>query len=105
MGVQVATELRQLREKVAVRHVQRGGHEANIRPAWGPAPRERRQSTRMRVIVEVGRAWASRFIEVQGIDRAMALAAQAFSALIPLLIVVTALVPRDDELDFADGVI
>jgi membrane protein len=59
----------------------------------------------MHLLAGLGRAWASRFIEVQGIDRAMALAAQAFSALIPLLIVVTALVPRDDELDFADGVI
>ena len=53
----------------------------------------------MGVLVELGRAWASRFIEVQGIDRAMALAAQAFSALIPLLIVITAIVPRPSAHD------
>jgi membrane protein len=59
----------------------------------------------MPALADLARNWAARFIEVQGVDRAMALAAQAFSALIPLLIVVTALVPRDDERDFADGVI
>src|SRR5918997_1970099 len=59
----------------------------------------------MRAAIDFGRSCAARFVEVQGIDRAMALAALAFSALIPLLIVVTAIFSRDDERDFAEGVI
>ena len=51
------------------------------------------------------RAWIERFIDVQGIDRGMALAAQAFSALIPLLIVSSALVSQDGGSKFADNVI
>jgi membrane protein len=50
-------------------------------------------------------SWAARFLAVQGVDRAMALAAQAFSALIPLLIVYSALVSRGDGNHFADQVI
>ena len=59
----------------------------------------------MHASISLVRSWAGRFIEVQGIDRAMALAAQAFCALIPLVIVVTAMVPRDEERDFAEGMI
>jgi len=50
-------------------------------------------------------SWAARFLAVQGVDRAMALAAQAFSALIPLLIVYSAVVSRGDGNRFADQVI
>jgi membrane protein len=50
-------------------------------------------------------SWAARFLAVQGVDRAMALAAQAFSALIPLLIVYSAVVSRGEGSRFADQVI
>ena len=55
--------------------------------------------------VEFFRAWLERFIDVQGIDRAMALAAQAFSALIPLLIVNSALISRGSGNEFAENLI
>jgi membrane protein len=47
----------------------------------------------------------ARFFAVQGVDRAMALAAQAFTALVPLLIVYTAVVPRPQGRDFADTLV
>jgi membrane protein len=50
-------------------------------------------------------SWIARFVAIQGVDRAMALAALAFSALIPLLIVYSAVVPRPDEEDFAQELI
>ena len=49
------------------------------------------------------RDWIARFIGVQGIDRSMALGAQAYTALFPLLIVYGALLPSDR--DFADALI
>src|SRR3954471_8480369 len=49
--------------------------------------------------------WFERFLDVQGVDRAMALAAQAFSALIPLLIVNSAVVSRQGGEDFSDRII
>jgi membrane protein len=52
--------------------------------------------------LEVGRDWAQRFVAIQGVDRAMALGAQAYTALIPLLIVYVSLLPRADNEDFAD---
>jgi membrane protein len=45
------------------------------------------------------------FLGLQGIDRAMALAAQAFTALIPLLLLVSALAPADRSDVVADGII
>ena len=45
------------------------------------------------------------FVEFQGVDRAMAIAAQAFTALIPLLLLVSAFAPRDNQNLVADGVI
>jgi membrane protein len=51
------------------------------------------------------RSWAERFFAVQGVDRAVALAAQAFSALIPLLMVYSAVVSRGEGEDFADRLI
>lgn len=51
------------------------------------------------------RSWVDRFLEMQGLDRAMALAAQAFSALVPLLIVYSALAPRRKAQGFAGSII
>jgi membrane protein len=55
--------------------------------------------------VEFGRSWFTRFLGVQGLDRAMALSAQAFSALIPLLIVYSSVAPKKDGNDFATELI
>jgi membrane protein len=59
----------------------------------------------VKAVVDFGRAWLDRFIDVAGVDRSMALAAQAFSALIPLIIVGSAIVPRGDGESAADGII
>jgi len=59
----------------------------------------------IRSVVDFARAWATRFLDVQGIDRAMAVAAQAFSALIPLLIVYNAVAPAKNTKDFASTLI
>ena len=56
-------------------------------------------------IVSFGRDCLTRFFGVQGLDRAMALAAQAFTALLPLLVVYGALVPTPDGEDFAARII
>jgi membrane protein len=56
-------------------------------------------------VIAFGRSWFDRFLAVQGIDRAMALAAQAFSALIPLIIVYSALAPYKEGDDFANELI
>ena len=55
--------------------------------------------------LDVARDWTQRFVAIQGIDRAMALGAQAYTALIPLLIVYVSLLPRADNEDFADVMI
>jgi hypothetical protein len=55
--------------------------------------------------IAFGRSWFDRFLGVQGLDRAMALAAQAFSALIPLIIVYSAVVPHEQGQDFASELI
>ena len=52
-----------------------------------------------------GRDCLTRFFSVQGLDRAMALAAQAFTTLLPLLVVYGALVPTPDGEDFAGRII
>jgi membrane protein len=49
--------------------------------------------------------WFKRFIEIEGIDRSIVLAAQAFTALFPLLIVYSSLAPRADGDDFADSLV
>ena len=51
------------------------------------------------------RDWLERFVAVQGIDRAMAIAAQAYSAFLPLLIVYASLLPRTDNKSFADAIV
>src|SRR4051794_171314 len=53
-------------------------------------------------MVQFFRDWLERFVAVQGIDRAMAIAAQAYSAFLPLLIVYASLLPRSDNKSFAD---
>jgi membrane protein len=55
--------------------------------------------------LEFGRDWLVRFVQLQGFDRAVALAGQAFTALIPLLIVYSSVVSRATGRDFADQLI
>jgi len=50
-------------------------------------------------------AWLERFFAVQAVDRAVAIGAQAFSALFPLLIVYSAVAPRSEASDFAQRII
>jgi membrane protein len=57
-----------------------------------------------RSVLDVGRRALVRFVELEGFDRAMALAGQAFAALLPLLIVVGAVTPGGGK-DLADGLI
>jgi membrane protein len=64
----------------------------------------------MRLPDVLGDQWFPRrclrsFFEIQGIDRAMVLASQAFTALIPLIILTTALLPTDSHASMADGII
>jgi membrane protein len=56
-------------------------------------------------VIEVFRDWAARFFALQGIDRAMALGAQAYTALIPLVIVYVAGLPRRERRSFADSLV
>jgi membrane protein len=56
-------------------------------------------------ILRFGRDCGARFLAIQGLDRAMALAAQAFTALLPLLVVYGALVPIGEGQDFATRMI
>ena len=55
-------------------------------------------------VFDIGRRALVRFVELEGFDRAMALAGQAFAALLPLLIVVGAVTPGGGK-DLADGLI
>jgi membrane protein len=56
-------------------------------------------------VVGLAREWIRRFLEVQGIDRAMAIGAYAYSALIPLLVVYSSVLPRSENRSFADDLI
>src|SRR3954451_12826233 len=56
-------------------------------------------------VIALARDWLTRFINVQGFDRAMSISAYAYSALFPLLIVYASLLPRADNADFADVLI
>jgi len=47
--------------------------------------------------VEFVRRCLGRFVELEGFDRAMALAGQAFAALLPLLIVIGSVSPQDGD--------
>lgn len=55
--------------------------------------------------VDFGRDWLVRFVDLHGFDRAVALAGQAFTTLIPLVIVSGAVVSAADGRDFADRLI
>lgn len=48
---------------------------------------------------------ASRFMDLRGLDRAMVLASQAFTALIPLMILMSAVLPRGNTSTVSDAVI
>jgi membrane protein len=52
-----------------------------------------------RTVVDIGQRSLARFLELDGFDRAMALAGQAFAALLPLLIVVGSITPAEDLAD------
>jgi membrane protein len=58
----------------------------------------------MRIVLDIGRRSLARFLELEGFDRAMALAGQAFAALLPLLIVIGSVSPLDDD-NLADTLI
>jgi membrane protein len=45
------------------------------------------------------------FFEIQGFDRAMVIASQAFTALIPLVILTSALLPNEDHGSIADAIV
>jgi membrane protein len=55
--------------------------------------------------IQFGRDWLVGFVRLQGFDRAVALAGQTFTALVPLLIVYGAIVSRRTGNDFADQII
>lgn len=55
--------------------------------------------------IALGLDWLGRFASVQGFDRAMAIGASAYTALIPLLIVYASLLPRSSNRSFADTLI
>lgn len=56
-------------------------------------------------IIRFGRDWLLGFVNLQGFDRAVALGGQAFTALIPLLIVYAAATSKASGRDFADQII
>jgi membrane protein len=53
--------------------------------------------TLMGTLIDIGRRTLARFVELDGFDRAMALAGQAFAALLPLLIVIGSIAPAQDD--------
>jgi membrane protein len=54
-------------------------------------------------VMSFARDWIARFLAVQGIDRAMAIGAQAYTAMFPLIIVYVSLLPADRS--FADTLV
>src|SRR5262249_31764932 len=56
-------------------------------------------------VIRFGRDWLLGFVNLQGFDRAVALGGQAFTALIPLLIVYAAVTSRASGRDFAGEVV
>lgn len=53
----------------------------------------------MRCMIDIARRSLGRFVELEGFDRSMALAGQAFATLLPLLIVVGSVGPSEDLAD------
>jgi membrane protein len=77
-------------------------------PAQRGAPAHARPRAIRRFVaatLQFGRDWLVRFLELQGFDRGVALAGQAFTALVPLLIVYSAVVSKRTGRDFADGLV
>ena len=56
-------------------------------------------------VLAFARDCVERFVALQGVDRAAAIGGQAFTALIPLLIVYSTVIPSTDGDDFADEII
>jgi membrane protein len=81
--------------------------EGSERLGHGVAARERagRAGRLIAAPLQFGRDWLVRFIALQGFDRAVALAGQAFTALVPLLIVYSALVSQKTGRDFSDELV
>jgi membrane protein len=81
--------------------------EGGERLGHGVAARQRagRAGRLVTAPLQFGRDWLVRFIGLQGFDRAVALAGQAFTALIPLLIVYSAVVSQRTGRDFADELV
>ena len=49
----------------------------------------------IRALIDLFSDWIERFVAVQGVDRAMAIGAQAYTALFPLLIVYVSISPLE----------
>lgn len=56
-------------------------------------------------LIDLGRRSFARFIEMDGVDRSMGLAAQSFTALFPLLIVVAAIFQSGDSTSLGDEIV
>jgi membrane protein len=85
------------------------GGEVSTRPPREPGRRtagiRRLRNLGARLETTFAGRCAASFVGLQGIDRAMAIAAQAFTALIPLLILASALAPADQGSLVADAVV
>ncbi len=81
---------------------------AGMRPARSPRapfPDEERWTTPSLAPVPLVREILRRFVAVQGVDRGVAIGAHAFTAIVPMLMVYGAVLPRRDARSFADSVI
>ena len=58
-------------------------------------PSRARRFSPIRALIELITDWLQRFVAVQGVDRAMAIGAQAYTALFPLLIVYVSISPLE----------
>ena len=58
-------------------------------------PSRAREFRPVRALVDLFADWIERFVAVQGVDRAMAIGAQAYTALFPLLIVYVSVSPLE----------
>jgi membrane protein len=75
--------------------------EGTVEPVDAPGVLQRLIAPPLRFV----RDWLAGFIDLQGFDRAVALAGQAFTALIPLLIVYSAVTSKASGSDFADRIV
>lgn len=58
-------------------------------------PSRARRFSPIRALIDIIQDWLARFVAVQGVDRAMAIGAQAYTALFPLLIVYVSISPLE----------